>query len=108
MTQERIRICGRYLAQHSAFADLVDYSEFTVVVDPTELESANILDILRKRHGRTSRLDMTERLHQVGNSPLFRIPHCFETDFPEPSFIQHCFLSAPVSDAQQKRPPCRQ
>lgn len=65
MTQKRVRICGRYLAQHSAFADLVDYSEFTVVVDPTELESANILDILQKRHGRTSRLDMTERLHQV-------------------------------------------
>lgn len=60
--------CRRYLAQHSAFADLVDYTEFTVVVDPKELETGNIIDILKARHGRTSRLNMTQRLHQVENA----------------------------------------
>lgn len=56
---------GRYLAQHSAFADLVDYSEFTAVVDTAELESSNVVDILELRYDRAARLKMMKRLHQV-------------------------------------------
>lgn len=55
----------RYLAQHSAFADLVDYSEFTAVVDPADLESSNIVDLLEQRYGAEKRLKLTQRLHQV-------------------------------------------
>jgi hypothetical protein len=63
----------KYLNQHSAFADLVDYSEFTSVVDPAELESTNIIDILKQRHGRTSRLAMTQRLHQIKHIFLYSV-----------------------------------
>ena len=55
----------RYLAQHSAFADLVDYSEFTAVVDPAELESANVIDMLEQRYDKPARLKLMKRLHQV-------------------------------------------
>lgn len=36
----------RYLNQHSAFADVVDYSKFTAVVNPKLLNQSNIVDIL--------------------------------------------------------------
>ena len=39
----------RYLAQHSAFADVIDYSEFTAVVNPKALNRTNIVDILQVR-----------------------------------------------------------
>jgi hypothetical protein len=45
---------------------MVDYSGFTVVVEPAELDSANVVDILEQRFDRTARLQLMKRLHQVG------------------------------------------
>ena len=40
---------GRYLNQHSAFADIIDYREITAVVNPKALNQSNIVDILEVR-----------------------------------------------------------
>ena len=65
----------RYLAQHSAFADLVDYSGFTAVVDPAELESANVIEILEQRYDKSARLKLMKRLHQVPLQKMFMLLH---------------------------------
>lgn len=63
----------RYLAQHSAFADVIDYSEFTANVNPTALNTSNIVDILEERYPLQKRIDMALRLHQVKHVFLYSV-----------------------------------
>mmetsp|Transcript_17054 Transcript_17054/g.50910 ORF Transcript_17054/g.50910 Transcript_17054/m.50910 type:complete len:629 (+) Transcript_17054:196-2082(+) len=63
----------RYLLQHSAFADVVDYSEFTAVVNPKALNKSNIVDILKERFPPEKRAAMAMRLHQIKHIFLYAV-----------------------------------